>query len=135
MTFEQWIGTHDGNWRTWLEPRVLHDESPIAMTVAPNGDRRWRIDYSGAIADDPVEGWMVVSDDGTSIEWNDSWHTAGSTEQLTSVDGAPASYEYGPTEERWTWSIEIAFTPTQMVIRHYNRPPGGEAALAVEMTV
>lgn len=131
-----WVGEHETTWRTYLRPGKLHDESDLHLTIGRHGDG-YRIDYRGAIADEAVTGSMVIPDPSThTIEWTDSWHTAGVTERLQGPDPeTPPSYRYGPDDERWTWSIDIEVSTRQLAITHYNAPPDGEPAVAVEIAV
>ena len=127
------LGPWVGSWSTWLEPGVLHDESPLALEVSDAEGAGWVITYEGTIADDRVRGRLRVGKDDRSIEWVDTWHTQGIEESLARTpDGLP-SYTYGPPDEQWTWSIEIIPEPHTLVITHWNTPPGGEPAVAVNM--
>jgi hypothetical protein len=126
------VGRWTGTWSTWLRPGELHDESAIdAEVVAADGG--WKVEYTGRIADDVVTGRMVVSTDGERIDWNDSWHTAGEDQHLAAAGGSMPAYDYGPDDAPWTWSIAIDPGPDSLTVTHHNRPPGGEAAVAVVM--
>lgn len=125
------LGAWSGTWSTWLQPGELYDESPITLDVEP-ADGGWSIDYRGSIGGDPVTGRMVVTADGRHIDWTDSWHTAGSQERLDADGDSAPSYDYGPSDGPWTWSIHIE-AADDLLITHTNRPPGADPALAVEM--
>ncbi|MCB1246923.1 MAG: hypothetical protein KDB69_06645 [Acidimicrobiia bacterium] len=123
--------TFDGSWRTYLVPGQLHDESPVSATLRRRGDD-WVITYVGSIAADDVTGELVVHPDG-SLDWADSWHTAGVIEYLTPTGDGRAAYQYGPDDERWTWSTEVEVSTDRLAVSHFNAPPGGAPALAVAM--
>lgn len=133
MNTINWTGSASGRWKTWLRPDELHDDSAIVATVSVDEDAV-SIVYSGSIGEDSVEGSMVVHEAG-AIDWTDSWHTAGSTEHLEPNAEGVAAYTYGPDDEPWTWSIAIEPDVDSAVIRHYNQPPNGSPALAVEMNL
>jgi len=128
------IGSLAGRWTTWLEPGVVHDASALRADLIERPDG-FTLTYTGSIAGDPVVGSMAITDDGRTIEWTDSWHTAGATERLVASDGRPPSYRYGPLDAPWTWSIEIATSPDGLVITHHNAPPGGRPEPAVRMSL
>ncbi len=125
-------GRWTGTWSTWLQPEVLHDTSAIDLDVdtTPEG---WTLTYSGTIGDDDVTGRMLVSSDGTTIRWTDTWHTGGEEQLLVGTHPESPSYHYGPDDAPWTWSIAIERRGDQLVIRHFNAPPGDDPALAVEI--
>lgn len=125
-------GRWTGTWSTWLQPEVLHDTSAMGLDVdgTPEG---WTLTYSGTIGDDDVTGRMLVSSDGTRIRWIDTWHTGGEEQLLVGTHTESPSFHYGPDDAPWTWSIEIEPRGDRLVIRHFNAPPDGDPALAVEM--
>ena len=128
------VGRWSGTWSTWLQPGVLHDTSAIDLDVDATSDG-WTLTYSGSIGDDDVTGRMLVSPDGTTIRWTDTWHTGGEEQLLIGEDSGAPSYRYGPDDAPWTWSIAIEARPGQLVIRHFNAPPDNDPALAVEMNL
>jgi hypothetical protein len=129
---DDWLGTWAGSWATYLRPGELYDTSDLTITIE-RSDEGFALTYRGSIAEDPVQGTMVVAtgDVVSSIVWTDSWHTEGQTEQLTASEGGHPSYTYGPDDEPWTWSISIDPGDTSLTITHFNAPPDGEAAPAV----
>jgi hypothetical protein len=136
---EGWLGSWRGTWRTWLQPDVLHDESAVDLDVQ-RSDEDWLLTYRGTIGDDPVTGTIRIhtgrgADAATEVTWRDTWHTAGEEQHLVGDAGDPPSYTYGPPEDPWTWTIDVAVTPTTLLITHWNTPPDGPTALAVSMTV
>ena len=131
MTLDQLTGHLTGTWRTYLRPDELYDGAALTMDVEASEDG-WLITYEGPIKEDDVTGSMRIRRDGASITWNDTWHTEGADAVLTATDGLP-SYQYGPTDEPWTWSIDIRPGDHRLEIIHYNAPPGMEGAVAVVM--
>lgn len=112
-------GPWSGSWKTFLQPSSLFDESAVAGTVTVEGGAAF-VDYTGMIGDDDVSGRLALNPDG-SIDWVDSWHTAGQVEHL---DGTPPSYEYGDGQGGvWIWDIDIAATPDSITITHSNTGP------------
>ena len=98
-------GSLTGDWRTYLRPNELYDEAGLTAELGTTDDG-WILTYNGAIKEDDVEGRMHISADGSTITWNDTWHTEAKDAVLTADDGLP-SYTYGPDDEPWTWSIEV----------------------------
>lgn len=111
---------------------MLHDTSAIDLDVDETSDG-WLLTYAGSIGDDDVTGRMLVAPDGTTIRWTDTWHTGGEEQLLVGGDAPAPSFQYGPDEAPWTWSIAIDPRPGTLVIRHFNAPPDNDPALAVEM--
>ena len=70
------LGAWEGNWKTFLRPDELYDESPIRATIARDDDAVV-IEYSGAIAGDAVTGRLrwAEAEGGATVDWVDSWHT------------------------------------------------------------
>ena len=132
-----WIGIHEGVWRTYLRPGELHDESPLHMEITPTdgNDTGISLAYRGSIAGDDVVGTMIVSptDDGLSIAWTDTWHTAGKQERLVGSGDEDPSYRYGSPDEPWRWSISLDASDSTLTVTHRNTTPTGESAVAVEM--
>ena len=118
------LGAWTGTWSTFLEPDKLYDQSPLQATIA-RVDGGFVIDYQGSIGSDPVSGRLGWSQNGetTTVEWLDSWHTAGRTEELHSSGDAPPSYVYAG-DGLWVWDITIDATSRGIVITHHNTGPG-----------
>ena len=132
MDLTQHVGRWTGTWKTWLRPDELHDESPISLEVAALTGG-WILTYDGHIADDEVVGRMVIAANGSQIRWTDSWHTENQEQVLEASDDGSPSYTYGPDDETWTWSIDVAPGDDVLVITHFNAPPGMDPVVAVLM--
>lgn len=138
LDVEPFLGRWTGNWRTWVEPDVLHDDSAIALVVAPLlGGKDMLVSYEASIADDAVEGTALIgpAQQGLTIAWVDTWHTNGLV--LTSngdVDdaGFAAATHFEAEGEQWTWSTRYSVEDGELVIRHWNEGPGVPRYLGVE---
>jgi hypothetical protein len=133
------VGAWVGHWRTWVEPDVLHDESPITGEIRSLLDGRDLLfTYEAAIGGDPVGGTALIGSrqgGGCTIAWIDSWHTSGL--MLTShglwVEGAAdAETTYEAEGQVWTWSTRFAVEAGRLVVRHWNAGPGVPRYLGVE---
>lgn len=136
----QWAGTA----RTWFEPGVLADTSPIQGTLEPILGGRFLLHrYQGSLGGKPIEGIAIH---GYSRErgacrtvWADTFHNGtdllfqtGTAEDgaLLSAVGEYAEDQNGP----WRWRTAIVVPAAdQVVISHFNVPPGQPEALAVEI--
>lgn len=118
------VGTWEGSWSTFLEPNQPYDESPIEATISYDGDTVV-ISYVASIAGEAVTGTLRWAEDGdtTTVEWSDSWHTAGKTEHLVGTGGAPPSYEYSG-DDPWVWDTLVEATDSGVTITHHNAGPG-----------
>lgn len=117
-------GTWEGSWRTYLRPGELHDQSPVTATISADGDSSI-IEYEGSIQGQAVTGRMKWSEneDITSVDWRDSWHTAGELQRLEGKDESPPSYQYGG-DDPWTWDVAIETSDTGVRLTHHNAGPG-----------
>jgi len=138
LDVEPFLGRWTGTWKTWIEPDVLHDESAIAMTVAPLlGGKDMLQTYEATIASDIVEGTALIgpSPRGVTVAWVDTWHTSGLV--LTShgdLDdtGFTVSTAYDAEGEEWTWTTQFALDGMELVVRHWNQGPDVPRYLGVE---
>lgn len=138
LDVEPFLGRWTGTWKTWMEPDVLHDESAIAMTIAPLlGGKDMFQSYEATIASDAVEGVALIgpSQEGVTITWVDTWHTNGLV--LTShgdLDdaGFTVSTIFKADGDDWTWTTQFALERQELVIRHWNEGPGLPRYLGVE---
>lgn len=135
----EWTGTT----KTWFEPDVLADESPMTGKIsAILGGRFLLHEYSGALSGKPFEGVAIYGFDLATNKfqaaWIDNFHM--STGILFS-EGEPGdtfavlgSYDAGgPDLPRWGWRTEIDVVDNDnIVVTSFNISPEGDEAKATE---
>ena len=154
MTFEEslsngphkWFENLEGQWqgltKTWFEPDILADESPMTATIKPVLSGRFMLyEYSGSLQQKPLEGMAIFGFDLATGKyqsaWIDSFHMStaimlseGSEGDRFAVTG---SYYVGPETPRWYWRSEIeAVDNDNIVLTAYNISPEGLEAKATE---
>ena len=135
-------GEWTGVTKTWFEPDVLADESPMMGSFRPILDGRFLIyEYSGSLNDKPIEGVAIIGCDLATGKfqsaWVDSFHMStammlseGEAGDRFSVTG---SYYTGPETPRWFWRSEIEMIDNdKIVLTAYNISPEGDEAKATE---
>jgi len=140
--FDALIGDWSGTTRTWFEPGVVADESPMAGTIRPILDGRFLLhEYSGSLDGKPFDGIAIFGFDLLTQKfqaaWVDSFHMStgilfseGEAGERFNVLG---SYFAGEGNPRWGWRTEIEQTDNDnIVISAYNISPEGEEAIATE---
>ena len=141
-------GRWEGVARTWLEPGVLYDESPVKGRIRRIGDSHFFLhEYEGAMTGDAREGVELIGVSLSGAEggafvvaWVDTWHMSGDV--LVSRGGeAPGGFSvlgsYGdpaqPEGPRWGWRTQVEVVDNDHVtITAYNQMPDAEEAKAVE---
>ncbi len=135
-------GEWSGMTRTWFEPDVLADESPMNGSISPVlGDRFMLYEYAGSLQEKQFEGLAIIGFDlGANkyqLAWIDSFHMStaimsseGDAGEAFKVTG---SYFTGPDSPRWFWRTEFEIVDDDnIVITAYNISPEGDEAKATE---
>lgn len=135
-------GEWEGTTKTWFEPDVLADESPMTGKMsAILGGRFILHEYAGELTGKPFEGVAIYGFDLATNKfqsaWVDSFHM--STAMMLSEDDvgdkftAFGTYYTGPDTPRWGWRSEIDIVDNDnLVLTAYNVSPEGDEAKATE---
>ena len=141
----QLVGQWSGVAKTWFEPGVLADESPIEGQIWMVLDGRFAIhEYTGTLVGIAMEGMAIFGYDANrgifECAWIDNLHmntgmmfsTGSKQERGLSVLGSYPDPGGGP-DWGWRTSIEI-IDDDHIIITAYNITPAGEEAKAVEIS-
>ncbi len=139
----QLAGDWEGTARTYFQPGVLADESPITGTIRPVLAGRFVLhEYESSIQGEALHGVALYGYDlgrGAYVTaWVDSFHN-GTAVMLSEGGDAEAGLSvlgsYGDTPgEPWGWRTEVNVTGSDgLEITHFNIPPGTDGVPAVEI--
>lgn len=137
----------EGKWagmtKTWFEPGVVADESPMRGKMSAILDGRFILhEYAGQLIGKPFEGVAIYGFDLATTKfqsaWVDSFHMStgimfseGNAGDKFAVQG---SYDAGgPDVPRWGWRTEIdIIDDDNIVVTAFNISPEGDEAKATE---
>lgn len=143
-SLNQLTGTYAGNSKTWFDPGILGDESPINAKITPLLDGRFiKIEYHGSLSGSPMHGILTIGYNLVASRyegcWIDTFHVGTTIMDLRGPKSAKLialQGEYFVPEDgsTWGWAIDIISVPESdgLTITHYNITPSGERAKGVE---
>lgn len=138
----------EGEWkgvaRTWFQPDIIADESPISGTIRKLMNGRFLMhEYEGSMGGKPLQGLCILGYDLHTCKfqsaWVDSFHmgtgimfSEGGSEDAISVLGHYSSYDEEPVT--WSWRTEITYMQDDtLLLTAYNISPDGVATKASEI--
>ncbi len=137
------VGEWQGVTKTWFEPDVVADESPMTGKMSAILDGRFIVhEYVGSLSGKTFEGVAIFGFDLAANKfqtaWVDSFHmsTAIMFSEGDAGDrfAATGTYYTGPDTPRWGWRTEIDLIDgDSLVITAYNISPEGYESKATEM--
>lgn len=136
------VGEWSGSTKTWFEPDVVADESPMTGKMTSIlGGRFIMHEYTGAMQGKPFDGVAIfgfdIATNKFQMAWVDSFHMStgimfseGEAGDKFSVFG---TYFTGPETPRWGWRTELELIDDDnIVIRAFNVEPDSDDQIATE---
>lgn len=134
----EWTGTT----KTWFEPDVVADESPMTGTIKVIlGGRFLMHEYSGSLQGKVFDGVAIfgfdIATNKFQMAWVDSFHMSTGI-MFSEGDGADkfsafGTYFTGPDTPRWGWRTELEqVDDDNIVITAYNVEPDSDDQIATE---
>jgi hypothetical protein len=142
--FQDMCGSWEGECRTWFEPGVLADTSPIKGTISHViNDQFIRHVYTGSINDTVRRGeeTLILNELGEQVEvaWIDSFHMNYGILFSKGAQVGPAVsvfglYDVEPGTPRWGWRTAYRMpSKDTLIITAFNVSPQGDESKAVEV--
>lgn len=139
------VGSWAGTARTWFEPGKLADTSSVEGTIRPVLDGRFVVhEYRGSLGEHDMHGIALhgydLGEGRWTTAWIDSCHNGTRIMLSQGADDLAADhpdvlghYPDGQGGPDWGWRTELLLdSDDHLLVRHHNRTPAGEEALAVE---
>jgi hypothetical protein len=136
-------GEWKGTTKTWFEPGVIADESPMTASIRPIlGGRFLLYQYQGSLDGQEFEGSATIGydlgNDKFQVSWIDSFHmgTAIMLSEGNSVEhGFSVLGSYGGPEIPipWGWRTVMQLkADDQLIVTAFNISPEGKEDMATE---